>query len=151
MDEEYGDSYLEISQLHVASAQVESQIELRKFEATPDETWYDQPVAHNLKLQHDSSMRWESIMKRHKTRIQSRIASGCGTFVRLFTTSKVGFNLHGGQGERDSSVQSYMRDDMLKVYCPDRPLEGYRRDSILYKWFDEENVHVTHLFPEACG
>lgn len=147
MDDEYWDRYLEISQLHQDHAQMESQIGLRKFQETPGQSWYDQPDAQSLKLQHDSWSQWDSIMKKHVKRIQNRVASGRETFVRLFTTSKVGLDLPAGVGRRDSSLQSNFVASMIKAYCPDPPAIDHRWEPVLQKWMDDDCVHAAHLFP----
>ncbi|EYB28008.1 hypothetical protein FG05_30291 [Fusarium graminearum] len=157
MDDEYWDTYLDVSRLHMASAQVKSQMELEEFDKP--ETWYDQPSAHNLKLQYDSWSQWRNIMQNHKSSLQKRLGTGRQAFVQLFATSKVGLNLAAGpastagQGKRDTSMQSNMAAEMKRVYCPDHPedLEGYRWDPVVHDWLDSDIVHAAHLFPWSQG
>ncbi|KAI7759891.1 hypothetical protein LZL87_010313 [Fusarium oxysporum] len=147
MDEEYWDNYLEISRLQATSAQVLSQMRKDKPDETPDEEWYTLEKAQELKRQHDSWTQWVSIMTRHKSKIQARLASGRESFVKLFATSPSGFNLPGGMGERDNSLQGEMAELMYDVYCPDRPAPSYRWDPVIGEYFDSKAARAAHLFP----
>ncbi|KAF7560138.1 hypothetical protein G7046_g4011 [Stylonectria norvegica] len=147
MDDEYWNRYLEVSRLHLENAQAASQLGLREFKAAPGQSWYDEPAAQALKLQYDSWSQYRSIMKKHMQKMRERVNSGRETFFRLFATSKVGLNLPGGVGRRDTSQQSNFVASMMEAYCPDPPADNYRWDPVLQRWQDSANVKAAHLFP----
>ncbi|KAG8673663.1 hypothetical protein FPOAC2_07119 [Fusarium poae] len=131
--------YLQISRLNIQKVQLDSQINLIKFD---DEKWYEQPIAQELKLQHDIWTQWEKTVSKQKSRCTRE------TFLRLSPTSGVGgFDMPRGQGQRNNSAQSNMCTAMWNVYCPDAKSTKMRWDPIRHKWGDSENTNAAHLFP----
>jgi hypothetical protein len=69
-------------------------------------------------------------------------------FVKLFNTSRIGFNITNAQkGRRDTSPQSNMRKEMRQKYCGGNG--GAVWEPALYCWGDL--FHAAHLFPWCCA
>ncbi|KAF5006945.1 hypothetical protein FDECE_6703 [Fusarium decemcellulare] len=123
-------------------------IELREFVAdNPDKDWEEQEKADNLRRQCLGWRQSESVVKKHIERLGARVKSGRESWVRLFATSKVGFNISGQAGPRNNSQQSNMVQAMGKAYCPEPPVEDCRWDPVLHIWYESSTVHAAHLFP----
>ncbi|KAK0723278.1 hypothetical protein B0T26DRAFT_772767 [Lasiosphaeria miniovina] len=66
-------------------------------------------------------------------------------FVKLFNTSRLGFDLNAtSKGRRETSDQSMMRDLMKQAYCPG---SNGIWDPVLGTWVDKKVGIAAHLFP----
>lgn len=68
------------------------------------------------------------------------------TFVKLFNSSKIGFNISTtGQGRRPTEDQSKMRSSMMRDYCNGNIASAW--ESVLGMWVNARFVTAAHLFP----
>jgi HNH endonuclease len=68
------------------------------------------------------------------------------TFVKLFNSSKIGFNISTtGQGRRPTKNQSKMRSSMLRDYCNGNKAGAW--EPVFGMWMDVRLVTAAHLFP----
>ncbi|KAF4487829.1 hypothetical protein FAGAP_11312 [Fusarium agapanthi] len=151
MDSQYWDRYIEIARLRTEQAQLESQLGLRKSSSPDDMSWYDTEAAQSLKVEHDSWAQFQSIMRKHATRMQVRLQSSRERFFRLFATSRVGLDLPGGAGRRSKTRQSNMVQSIIKCYCPEPLIAEHRWDPVLRDWVHRDLVKGAHLYPWKQG
>ncbi|KAL6716749.1 hypothetical protein ACLMJK_006317 [Lecanora helva] len=88
-----------------------------------------------------------------KGRVQSVPGDIRAAFVHLFIGAKTGLNLKNEPGQRDDTLQSSFRADLiLKMGSQDQdPRRGAMWCPIQKGCFDEENVVAAHLFPHKAG
>ena len=71
------------------------------------------------------------------------------TFIKLFTTSKMGLNITStGAGRRDTTVQSNFRCDLIKAYDSKHsdPKKAFLWCPILKTWCLKQHTTAAHLF-----
>jgi hypothetical protein len=67
-------------------------------------------------------------------------------FVKLFNSSKLGFNINTtGQGRRTTDNQSKMRSSMVKDYCNGKKTSVW--EPVLGMWVHPQLTVAAHLFP----
>ncbi|KAF4976145.1 hypothetical protein FZEAL_7164 [Fusarium zealandicum] len=148
LDADYWTRYREVAQLQEQRLMIESHIELRRFATDhPDKDWESEEEADSLRRQCLGWRQSRSIMSKHIAKLGDRAKSSRESWVRLFITSKVGLDLPGRAGPRDSSAQANMAQAMDEAYCPVPIFDGYRWDPVLHIWYESEVIHAAHLFP----
>lgn len=157
MDAEYWENYSTLIQLNQTHVGLQSKLSLQSFTEqagtnVTEDDWHHRPEAQDLMAQLHGWEQFGSIAKKHISKMQERFKSGRQNWVNLFATSKLGFNLEGGVGRRDTSHQSNFAQEMVKAYCPDtsnsQP-KNHRWDPVLRRWGHSELIHAAHLFPWA--
>ncbi|KAK7427508.1 hypothetical protein QQZ08_005950 [Neonectria magnoliae] len=153
MDAEYWKSFSHLYQLHQNQVIVQSELACQAYMAqacckdmTEDE-WRNSDEAGRLEIQLRGWQQFESIANKHTERLEKRLSSGRESWLRIFSTSKVGLNLNGGVGRRDSSDQSNFAEKMEEAYCPSPPAEDHRWDPVLQCWGYRSIVKAAHLYP----
>ncbi|KAF4333440.1 hypothetical protein FBEOM_12755 [Fusarium beomiforme] len=157
MNAEYWQKYSEVARLVQEQSQIESQKCLGDAlqEQKEAKDWYETEEAETLKLRYNSWKQVSSIMEKHRKKLQDRLASGRESWVRLFTSSKLGMGLATnqndmGMGKRDSTDQGNFKKRLIKFYSPNPPALNYKWDPVVHAWFTAE-VIGAHLFPYKQG
>jgi hypothetical protein len=72
--------------------------------------------------------------------------------MSLFTTSRMGLNISGGQGKRDSSIQSNFRTQLIDDYNSLSPTNCEALwCPILQKYIDHRSLSASHIFSYRHG
>jgi hypothetical protein len=141
---------------------VEAHVEVRKFEVEYEDsadkdgqTWAEELANHMasisaLELHQKVAEKQAALTDPDEAKNPGRRLRD--SFVKLFTTSTMGFNLHyenDGSVARDSSDQSNFSKAVLTAYHPDdwQNSLGGVWDPILGCIIDKEASHAAHLYP----
>ncbi|KAF5981983.1 hypothetical protein FBULB1_4485 [Fusarium bulbicola] len=156
VDAEYWIKYEEVARLIQENSQIESQKRLDDAlqEKKEAKDWYESEDAQELRLRCNSWRQFSSIMEKHRKKLQDRLASSRESWVKLFTSSKLGFGLATreitmGAGARDGRDQKKFKKALIKAFCPTDAGLNWAWDPVMADWASD--LIGAHLFPFAQG
>lgn len=114
--------------------------------------WSDTPEARQIFEQTKASKQRKRSYERRIEELSNQRGSIRASFIKLFTTSKLGLDIATtGAGKRSSEEQSKFRQALIDSYQARQPGTGYLWCPIMRAYIDSDMVVAGHLFPWKHG
>ncbi|KAL4778506.1 hypothetical protein BJX76DRAFT_352568 [Aspergillus varians] len=145
----------ELEKLKLQRTETSRKISLRDFKGTPSE-WEQTDEGKSIFQQIKAQTTAIELYKKRSDELDPA-KPGQGkrrlrdTFMKLFSTSRMGINVSTGEGTRDSRAQSAFRAELIRLTNAQHPQYDSLWCPILGEWFDTDNVQAAHLFPHMHG
>ncbi|KAJ5443625.1 uncharacterized protein N7458_007497 [Penicillium daleae] len=114
--------------------------------------WSDTPEAQRIFEQTNASNQRKRSYEKRIKELSNQRGSIRASFMKLFTTSKLGLDIATtGSGKRSSEEQSKFRQALIDSYQVRQPGTGYLWCPIMRAYIDSDMVVAGHLFPWKHG
>lgn len=111
MDVTYWTGYLDLVKMKQDQITITAELKAVQSNTNSSLPWQSSTSSRVMKKFEDEFNSWtqlSQVIKAHANTLAERMKSERESWVRLFTTSKVGLGLHGRAGRRDNTAQTRM-------------------------------------------
>ncbi|KAJ1715233.1 hypothetical protein NYO67_2619 [Aspergillus flavus] len=139
----------EVEAIILSKTRVVSEISLAQFEGEPS-AWERTEEARRLFEQMRAQQRRLKSYQKQATTLAKPKRSLRECFMNLFTSSRMGLGVTTGMGERDHSVQSNFRQQLLVDYESERD-DGLIWCPVSHGWIHSDHMTASHIFSYKHG